>query len=89
MRNEFEALLKEELRILALTTREQRQLKQKNMAEALMMNDTSYSDIETGTYMCGTLTAFLLLMMQPDPNRVLRTLEKKFRAMYERAMQPV
>ena len=68
MRNEMEELLKEELRTLAIRTRDRLNYKQKQMAEALEMSDSSYSDIETGEHMCGTLTAVLLLMLQPDPN---------------------
>ena len=84
MRDEMEEFLKGELRILATRTRDRLNYKQKKMAEALVMSDSSYSDIETGEYMCGTLTAILLLMAQPDPNEYLKTLEGKFQGLYDR-----
>ena len=89
MRQEMEELLKEELRVLAIRTRDRLGYKQKRMAEALVMSDSSYSDIETGEYMCGTLTAVLLLIAQPDPNQCLRNLEFKLRELYDRVGQPV
>ena len=89
MREELEALLKEELRVLAIRTRDRLGYKQKRMAEALVMSDSSYSDIETGEYMCGTLTAVLLLIAQPDPNQYLQNLEFKLRELYARMGQPV
>ena len=89
MREELEALLKEELRVLAIRTRDRLVYKQKRMAEALVMSDSSYSDIETGEYMCGTLTAVLLLIAQPDPNQYLQNLEFKLRELYDRMGQPV
>ena len=89
MRQEMEALLKEELRVLAIRTRDRLGYKQKRMAEALVMSDSSYSDIETGEYMCGTLTAVLLLIAQPDPNRYLRNLERKLQELYDQVEQPV
>lgn len=89
MRDEMEKLLKEELRTLAIRTRDRLDYKQKRAAEALVMSDSSYSDIETGVNMCGTLTAVLLLMAQPDPNEYLRKLEIKFQELYDRMGQPV
>ncbi len=38
----------------------------------------SYTDIENGAHMCGTLTAILLLIDQPDPVSVLTELKEKF-----------
>lgn len=70
-------ILKNELRVLALKTREQLGLKQSEMAEALAMCDRSYSDIETGACMCGTLTAILLLLEQSDPNEILQNIKLK------------
>ncbi|MBQ8213800.1 MAG: hypothetical protein IJZ80_07300 [Clostridia bacterium] len=85
MREEMEKCLKEELRELAILTRDRLGLKQKNMAEELEMCNTSYSDIETGIFMCGTLTAFLLLMKQPDPNVFLMHLKEEFQKIYDEA----
>ena len=89
MRDEMEELLKENLRVLAIRTRDDLGYKQKQMAEMLVMSDSSYSDIETGEYMCGTLTAVLLLIAQPDPNAYLRSLERKLQELKERMGQPV
>ncbi len=79
----MEAILKEELRELALKTRGRKDVTQKVMAEALVMNESSYSVLETGVYMCGTLTAVLLLSMQEDPKEFLQNLLQKFENMYE------
>lgn len=84
MRNKMEAVLKESFRELALKTRDKCNLTQKKMAEGLVMSETSYSDIETGTNMCGTLTAILLLIKQPNPEEFLRELLKKFEILYEK-----
>ena len=84
MREEMEKLLKEELRVLSIRTRDRLGYKQKQMAEALVMSDSSYSDIETGGYMCGTLTTVLLLIAQPDPNQFLRKLECKLQELHDR-----
>ena len=89
MRNEMEALLKEELRVLAIVTRERLHLTQKEMAKRLMMSESSYSDIETGKAMCGTLTAALLFSMQKDLDAYFKNLRMKFQLQYERAMQPI
>ena len=87
MRDEMEELLKGELRTLAIRTRDRLNYKQKQMAEALAMSNSSYSDIETGEHMCGTLTVVLLLMLQPDPDECLRDLETKFQKLYDRVEQ--
>lgn len=78
MREEMEKILKREFRELALKTRDNLELTQKQMSELLSMSENSYCDIENGTYMCGTLTAILLLSMQQDSNSVLRNLRIKF-----------
>lgn len=78
MREEMEKVLKREFRELALKTRDNLELTQKQMSELLSMSENSYCDIENGTYMCGTLTAILLLSMQQDSNSVLRNLRIKF-----------
>lgn len=89
MRTEKERLLKEELRHLALTTRAQMHLTQREMAELLEMSETSYSNIETGIYMCGTLTTVLLLSEQSDVSEFLNELKEKFKQQYLKAMQSV
>lgn len=89
MRHEFEELLKEELRVLAIITRERLGFTQKEMARRLQMSESSYSDIETGRAMCGTLTATLLLTENDDPKEYLVNLNRKFEALYEKEMQPI
>ena len=79
MREEKEILLKQELRFLAIETRARLNLTQRRMSDLLDMSETSYSDIETGVYMCGTLTAVLLLMEHEDPKAYLSKLKEKFK----------
>ena len=83
MRTEKESLLKDELRLLAIRTRDRLDLTQREMAERLEMSESSYSDIETGVYMCGTLTVMLLLLMQEDPRGFLQALDEAFAKQYE------
>lgn len=78
MRDEMNAILKEEFRGLAIITRDRLGLTQNKMAEELTMNEASYSVIETGVYKCGTLTAILLLMMQDDPREFLEKIKLRF-----------
>lgn len=89
MREEMEKVLKREFRELALKTRNRLGLTQKAMSELLSMSENSYCDIENGTYMCGTLTATLLLSMQEDPTSLLQTLRKKFEELFAKEMQPI
>lgn len=85
----MEKVLKREFRELALKTRDRFGLTQKAMSELLSMSENSYCDIEKGTYMCGTLTAVLLLSMQEDPNSVLLALRNKLNELYTKEMQPI
>ncbi len=85
----MEELLKSELRVLAIVTREHLELTQKEMADKFKMTESSYSDIETGKYMCGTLTAVLLLTELDDSYEFLQHLSAEFAKLYEREMQPV
>jgi len=87
MRQFMEELLKEELRILALNTREQLNLTQSKMAEKLVMCDHSYSDIEIGQNMCGTLTAFLLLSTLEDPNAFITKTKEKLEKLSQEKMK--
>ncbi len=89
MRNEMERLLKDELRTLAIRTRERLHLTQKEMAIRLEMSESSYSDIETGLSMCGTLTTVLLLSELDDPYAYLQALKQKLTVLYEDAIQLV
>ncbi len=83
MRGKMEELLKEELRTLALKTRDRQNLTQREMAEILSMNEISYSDIETGVYMCGTLTTVLLLMKQADPTEFFEQLRQRIKKLFD------
>lgn len=89
MRVEKEHLLKDELRLLAIKTRYELGITQKEMSKLLSMAEGSYSDIESGEYMCGTLTAILLISMQKDPSSFLEYIKVKFSEQYERAMRSV
>ena len=89
MRNEKEGLLKDELRLLAIRTRDRLDLTQREMAERLEMSESSYSDIETGKSNCGTLTTVLLLSIQEDPTHFLSTVNVEFQKWYAKEMMPV
>lgn len=82
MRNELETIIKDTFRVLALKARASHNLTQEQMAEALAMVPRSYTDIESGVHMCGTLTAILLLIDHPDPVSVLAELKEKFEKLY-------
>ena len=56
------------------------------MAERLMMSESSYSDIETGKAMCGTLTAVLLLAALEAPQPYLEGIVGLLRESYEKAV---
>jgi len=87
MRQKFEKILGEELRYLAIKTRERLNLTQKEMGARLHMGESSYSDIETGRTTCGALTEALLLSMQEDPKLFLDYITQKFIRQYEKEMQ--
>lgn len=90
MRQEFEKILGEELRYLAIDTRDRLGFTQKEMSEHLQMGESSYSDIETGQTICGSaLTETLLLKMQDDPKEFLNRVTERFAELYEEELQPV
>ncbi len=89
MRQEFEKILGEEFRYLAIKTRGGLGLTQKEMGERLQMGESSYSDIETGRTSCGVLTAILLLSMQDNPKEFLDHLNMKFDQCCKKESQPV
>lgn len=90
MRQEFEKILGEELRYLAIETRDRLGLTQKEMGEHLQMVESSYSDIETGqTICCSALTEILLLKMQNNPKDFVDRVTKRFAELYEEKMQPI
>ena len=89
MRPEFEKILGEELRYLAIRTRERLGITQREMGIRLQMSESSYSDIETGRTSCGALTEAILLSMQDDPKEFLDHVTARFARYYEEEMQLV
>ena len=89
IRDDLTQILGEELRFLAIKTRERLNLTQKEMSEILHMSESSYSDIETGKSNCGTLTTVLLLSIQEDPTNFLSTVNVEFQKWYAKEMMPV
>ena len=89
IRYDLTQILGEELRFLAIKTRERLNLTQKEMSEMLHMSESSYSDIETGKSNCGTLTTVLLLSIQEDPTHFLSTVNVEFQKWYAKEMMPV
>ncbi len=89
MRKKLTKCLKEELRALALTTRARLNLTQREMSDKLYMSECGYSEIETGVYMCGTLTSILLLAEQEDPKTCLNEIMQKFQKEYEKEYEKV
>lgn len=87
LREEMEIILKHELRILAIKTRDRLNLTQSRMAERYVMSENSYSSLETGEYMCGTLTTVLLLQEQENPAKFLLELRIKFDKFKEGELQ--
>ena len=87
MRHQLEEILKEELRMLAITTRDELQLTQREMAEILEMSESSYSGIETGRAMCGTLTTTLLLGKLKNPTDVVKAINEKLNQKYEKELR--
>ena len=79
MRTIKSLLLKSELRILAIQTREKLNLTQREMAEKLEMSESLYSDIETGVSMCGTLTTILLLSQVENASEFLFAVNEKLK----------
>ena len=86
MRQNFERILGEELRCLAIEMRERFNLTQREMSEQLQMSESSYSDIETGETICASaLTETLLLCMHNNPDEFLNRVSERF----EEALQLV
>lgn len=77
MRKELNNIFGEDLRILAIQTRDRLHITQKEMGEKLYMSESSYSDIETGRSHCSMPTAILLLEMQEDPKSFLQSSVRK------------
>lgn len=86
MRHELESILGKELRFLAIQTRDNLGLTQREMGRRLHMSESSYSDIETGRFICSALTEALLLEMQENPKAFLNEVMKKITEWYEARM---
>ena len=89
IRTDLKHILGEELRFLAIRTREHLNLTQKEMSEMLQMSESSYSDIERGVYKCSALSAILLIIMQDNPICILNTVDEKFREWFNRETSAV
>ena len=88
MRKELHEIFGEELRYLAIDTREGLQCTQKEMGLRLQMSESSYSDIETGKNYCGMVSTILLLEIQEDPNQFLQNTKEKADQWYEKELGP-
>lgn len=83
LRDKMEQLLKSYLRSLALQTRSNMEVTQRIMSERYVMAENSYSALESGDYMCGTLTTVFLLADQPDPTATLKDIKEKLEKLRE------
>lgn len=81
MRRKIEAVVRDEFRTLAIRMRDDLDLTQDQMSEALFMSERSYSDIENGHSTCGTVTAMLMLSKVDDPLDFLRHMNLRFEEM--------
>lgn len=82
IRHEMEKELKETFRDIVLKKRYERELTQAKMAEALVMSDRSYEDIENGETSCGSLTMILLLLDMENREEFLRDLRARLEKVY-------
>ena len=88
IRDDLKIILGEELRILAIRTRERLGITQRKMGDILQMSESNYSDIETGAInCCGTLTAILLLGIQDDPLKFIEIINQRFKSWYDKEMR--
>lgn len=87
MRKALEKIFGEELRVLAIGTREKLELTQREMGDILQMSESSYSDIETGRSHCGMVSTILLLELQEDPDDFIQRAKEKANLWYEKEMQ--
>ena len=89
LRDKMEQLLKKELRSLLLKTRADLVLTQSKMGDRYVMSENSYSALEKGEYMCGTLTAILLLQDQKEPSTALAEITEKLEKLREEELLPL
>ena len=83
LREKMNQTLKNELRSMMLQTRAGLDLTQNKMSERYVMSENSYSSLEKGEYMCGTLTTILLLCDQNDSAHVLEEIATKLKKLRE------
>ena len=80
MRQEFERILGEELRYLAIETRDRLGLTQKEMGEELQMGEGSYSELERGETLCASaLTAIFAVKNAGSSQCVSELCSRTFR----------
>ena len=84
MRSKMEEELKKAFRDAVLKLRYERGLTQAKMAEALVMSERSYEDIEAGRTSCGALTSVLVLMKIEDKDSFLSDLNEKLENAYSK-----
>ena len=89
LRHNMEQLLKAELRTILLRTRAELGLTQNKMSDRYIMSEDSYYDLESGKYMCGTLTAILLLNDQANPKAILNEIAAKLEKLKEEELLPI
>ena len=89
LREKMEKLLKRELRSLMLKTRAGLNLTQSKMGDRYVMSENSYSALENGEYMCGTLTTIFLLRDQKDPGKVLDEITETLEKLREEELLPL
>ena len=89
LRDKMEKLLKRELRSLMLKTRAGLDLTQSKIGDRYVKSENSYSALENGEYMCGTLTTIFLLRDQKDPGKVLDEITEKLEKLREEELLPL
>lgn len=88
VRNDLIIILGDELRFLAIKTRERLCITQREMGGKHQMSESSYYDIETGKNKCNSLTA-ILLSLQEGTEYFINTVNKKFDRCHEKEMLTV
>lgn len=78
----MEMVVKEILRDVVLKMRYEYGLTQAKMAEALVMSERSYENIESGRSSCGVLTVMLILIKLDNRDEFLEKMRKKLEQAY-------
>ena len=86
MREEYYDKLKRFFRIKLLLRREELNLTQEQMSENLNISLRNYANLESGKYLCGTLTLVLFLIYHcPDANKFLEEIKNLYESDIEDA----